>query len=244
VALGVGFWHLVPADPPLKTAQAKAATQNAAPARVGAAAKPAEMKPAAPTFFSSQNAALLELGGMWGQALNASTPCKSAPHEGLRCYQARGALYALRQLDRPAVITLHDGSATAYGLLVALDGQNATLREQGKLSTISVADLAERFDGEFTTMWRAPQHFRDELRLGDKGADVDWLATQLAVLNQLAPPAEGTALGKATQGQLRSFQQQYQMKADGVAGPRTFMRLSQLGSADEPRLLAVAKAGK
>jgi general secretion pathway protein A len=245
VAISVGAWHFVPrtaigAIPAPASAQAKQGASLAASPPVNAKAN----ANAAPLLFASQDAALAELGGLWGHTLDDKSPCKAAPRDGLRCYQGKGALYALRQLDRPAVLALHHDGAIGYALLVGIDAHTATLREQGKLQTISVAELAERFDGEFTTLWRAPQHFRDELRLGDKGSDVDWLAAQLAVLSKAAAPAEGAALDKATQAQLRSFQQQNQMKADGVAGPRTFMRLSQLGGVDEPRLLAIAKAGK
>ncbi len=247
LALCAAAWYLVPKG--LSGSGSNTAIAAARPS-VPAASKASESKSAvpatkaAPLLHATQNAALVELGSLWGQALNATAPCKSAPSEGVRCYQGKGALYALRQLDRPAVLALHDGANVAYALLVGVDGQNATLRENSKLQAISVAELAERFDGEFTTLWRVPQHFRDELRLGDKGADVDWLAAQLATLNQAAAPGEGTALGKATQAQLRNFQQQNQMKPDGVAGPRTFMRLSQLGGVDEPRLLLTSKAGK
>ena len=43
---------------------------------------------------------------------------------------------------------------------------------------------------------------------------------------------------------LREFQAKQNLKADGVAGPRTYMRLSQLGGVDEPRLLAAKGQGK
>jgi general secretion pathway protein A len=49
--------------------------------------------------------------------------------------------------------------------------------------------------------------------------------------------------GDATRRQLRSFQAKQNLKADGVAGPRTYMRLNQLSGVDEPRLLA-AGTGK
>ncbi len=265
VAISVGAWHMVPraqngSAPPAIDAQARQGTapaagrsaRQAAPGQAGQLAAPGQAgnaspgidASAVPLLHASQSAALAELGSLWGHTLEAKAPCKTAPRDGLRCYQGKGALYALRQLDRPAVLALHQGGALGYGLLVALDATGATLLRQGKRQTISVAELAERFDGEFTTLWRAPQHFHDELRLGDKGTDVDWLAAQLAVLNKAAAPAEGAALGKDTQARLRSFQQQNQMKADGVAGPRTFMRLSQLAGVDEPRLQAAAKAGK
>jgi general secretion pathway protein A len=39
---------------------------------------------------------------------------------------------------------------------------------------------------------------------------------------------------------LRAFQTKQQLKADGVAGPRTYIRLNQLTGVSEPRLLAAA----
>jgi general secretion pathway protein A len=37
---------------------------------------------------------------------------------------------------------------------------------------------------------------------------------------------------------LRAFQSKQNLKADGVAGPRTYMRLNQLTGVAEPHLLA------
>jgi len=54
-----------------------------------------------------------------------------------------------------------------------------------------------------------------------------------------APPADRPLDGPAAR-QLRAFQAAQNLKADGVAGPRTYMRLSQMSGVDEPRLLAAA----
>jgi general secretion pathway protein A len=43
---------------------------------------------------------------------------------------------------------------------------------------------------------------------------------------------------------LRDFQLRQNLKADGVAGPRTYMRLNQLSGVEEPRLLALNRTGK
>jgi general secretion pathway protein A len=40
------------------------------------------------------------------------------------------------------------------------------------------------------------------------------------------------------------FQAKQTLKADRVTGPRPYMRLSQLGGVDEPRLLAAKGQGK
>jgi general secretion pathway protein A len=234
LAVSAAAWQLMPKAPP--------------PARPAAvAAKPlVPLKPAPllPLLHAQQDDALRALVALWGAPVDDGDPCQLAVRQGVRCHQGKGGLFALRLLDRPAVLTLHDGATLGYALLLALDHDNATLARDGKRQVLPVADLAARFDGEFTTLWRAPQSFRDELHAGEHGADVDWLAAQLAQLQGLAAPAAGEPLGKASLAQLRAFQQQQNLKADGVAGPRTFMRLSQLAGVAEPRLLATSGAGK
>ncbi|MNL63823.1 putative peptidoglycan binding domain protein [compost metagenome] len=102
--------------------------------------------------------------------------------------------------------------------------------------------LDARFDGTFTTFWRAPRSWREEVREGDKGPDVDWLARRLAQMNGVKKPRENQPLAGETLRYLREFQLAQGLKADGVAGPRTFIRLSQPGRETEPHLLA--EAGK
>jgi general secretion pathway protein A len=48
-------------------------------------------------------------------------------------------------------------------------------------------------------------------------------------------------LGRETRAQLKAFQNSQNLKSDGVAGPRTYMRLNQLSGVTEPRLLAPAR---
>ena len=149
-------------------------------------------------------------------------------------------MYELRQLDRPAVLTLRDGPLTRHAVLVALDDDKATLSVAGVKRVVSVASLAARFDGSFTTFWRAPRAFRDQVPAGGQGADVDWIAARLAQIDR-AEPAPGQLLDARMQQRLRAFQGAQGLKADGMAGPRTYMRLNQLGGVAEPRLLAPRK---
>jgi general secretion pathway protein A len=74
--------------------------------------------------------------------------------------------------------------------------------------------------------------------------DVDWIAGRLAQLNKRDAPHLGQPLDDATRRLLRGFQTNQNLKADGVAGPRTYMRLNQLGGVDEPRLLVATGTGK
>lgn len=187
---------------------------------------------------SDSAAALRQLAGLWGLALTDGEPCPAAARANLRCLQAKGSIEELRALDRPAVLKLHDDPvAPNYVLLTALDGEQATIAVAGGQSrTLSVAALAARYDGEFTTFWRAPRAWRDEVRGGDRGPDVDWLARRLSQLYDLPTPRDNQPLEAALRQRLVQFQTAQNLKADGVAGPKTFIRLYQLGGVQEPRL--------
>ena len=215
------------------------ANKPAPPAPVKAAApvvKPVP-PPAAMPAYASIDDALRELAGLWGDPLPAGEPCQAALQLNLHCHKGKGGLYEVRLLDRPAILTLHDGQEVAYAVLTKLDDNQATLRVNGKSQTLGVAALAARFDGEYTTLWSAPRGFRDQVAADEVGPDVDWIAARLAQINNVAAPALNQPLDARMRKLLREFQKQQNLKADGVTGPRTYMRLNQLGGVDEPRLL-------
>jgi general secretion pathway protein A len=217
--------------------------RDAAPAAHRANA-PAKLAAAKPVGLARQADALRELARLWGQTLPAGEPCEAALQFNLRCHQGRGGLYALRVLDRPAVVTLHDGPKVSYAVLTALGQRSVTLAAGGKRETVDLAAFVPRFDGEFTTLWKVPRGFRDHVEEGDHGADVDWIAEHLAQLDGVAAPSVDTPFGERTETLLRAFQLKQNLKADGVAGPRTYMRLNRLAGVDEPRLLASAATEK
>ena len=175
----------------------------------------------------------------------AGEPCQAALKLNLHCHQGKGGLYELRLLDRPAILTLHDGQQVGYAVLTALDDNTATLRVDGKSQTLGVAAIAARFDGEYTTFWTAPRGFREQVAAGEQrpGRGLDRGAA--GAVERRRGAARWTSRSTARmQKLLREFQAKQNLKADGVTGPRTYMRLSQLGGVDEPRLLAAKGQGK
>jgi len=238
-AVSAAAWQALPARAPAPEPVVAAK----APAKVVPVAAAAPAAAAQPVQADEANA-LRELAALWGQPLAGDKPCEHALRQDLRCHQGRGGLYELRMLDRPAVVTLHDGPRTGYAVLSAMDGNSVTLSAGARREKIDLATFVTRFGGEFTTFWRMPRAFRDELAEGDRGADVDWLAARLAQLNRAPAPRPGQALDAGTRHWLQRFQAAQNLKADGLAGPRTYMRLNQLSGVPEPRLLAQAGTGK
>jgi len=246
VVLSAAAWQL--AAPGVKPV-VQVATAPAKPV-VGTAAAAAPTAPAAApapatAALGGSAAALRQLAAIWGLALPDGEPCPTAARLNLRCLQAKGGIAELRLLDRPAMLTLHDDPIAAnYVLLTAMDERSATIvAPGGKPHSISLDALAARFGGEFTTFWRAPRSWRDEVSGGDHGPDVDWLARRLAQIYGLKKPQDDQPLSAGLRARLTDFQTEQHLKADGVAGPKTFIRLYQLGGVQEPRLLARASAG-
>ena len=223
-------WQVLPHR--VATVEAKPAVAKAAPAAAPAAGLPRGVP--------DEAAALRALATLWGAALPAGDACQAAIRADLRCHTGRGGMYELRQLDRPAVITLRDGRSASYAVLESMDERSVTLLANGKRERVELAALVPRFSGEYTTFWKMPRAFRDRLVPGDQGVDVDWLAAGLARAGRVAAPAAQQPFDARTQELLRSFQARQNLKADGVPGPRTYMRLNQLTGVAEPRLLAGA----
>ena len=260
--LGAALWQLLPQLLPHADAPATPVRQAAAPGTITvpspvkqtakgvlvAAAKPAPvgLQSVLPLGRLEEASALRALATRWGRALPDGEPCQVAYRIDLRCLQGRGGIYELRQLDRPAVITLREGGTTRYAVLVGMDDGSVTIDTGRKRERVELAHLAPRFTGEYTTFWKMPRGYREQLALGDEGADVDWLATRLAGLAGAAVPAPAAMqpFNARTKEALRVFQQKQGLTTDGVAGPRTHIRLNQMTGVDEPRLLAAARTGQ
>ncbi len=236
-------WHFMP-HAPATASVAKLPAAVAAPARAAAAAPaPAAVPAPAAASMPDRNAMLRQLAALWGDHLPDGDACQVAARAGLRCLQSRGGMAELRVLDRPALLSLRDPAGQErLALLTQLRGETATLAIDSRQQSLPLAELAQRSDGSFTTFWRAPRGWRDEVPAGARGADVDWLAQRLAQLHGLPMPQANLPLDAEMQRLLRDFQQSQNLKADGLAGPKTFMRLMQSGDNPEPRLSGAAPA--
>lgn len=221
-----------------------AGSPPAVPALVGGVPQAGTGQQPAAAAVATSDVALRQMASLWGQTVPAGEFCPAAARQNLRCLFGKGGLDDLRLLDRPAVLKLIDDPVSPrFAVLTAMDGQGATLEVAGKRETVRLEALASRFDGSFITLWRTPRGWRDEVTAGDHGPDVDWLAKRLAAMSGATKPQENRPMDAQTQHLLREFQLSQNLKADGVAGPKTFIRLNQLGGVNEPRLLAAAKPG-
>jgi general secretion pathway protein A len=193
--------------------------------------------PANNPIASSKGLAYAALFKIWGADYQEGDECKQAEAIGLRCYSARGWLDDLRQLNMPAVLLLHDAQGQTFNAsLTKLDDRSATFTVGGESREVALGALAQQWSGHYTLLWRAPPVASAKLRPGDYGPDIGWLAGQLARLEGRAEEGTGGRLFDAgLMREVKQFQRERGLIADGRVGEQTMMHLSS--TADEtPRL--------
>lgn len=242
----------VASSAPAPTASKPAAAALAMPAATAAPAGTASAgTPTAPTVAiisdpkqilrsttRDEKQAWRELAPAWMVAVDDGDPCQAAQRQQVQCFRTASSTLALiRQLGRPGILTLRDAdSAPVYAVLTGLTDRTATLRMGGVSQTVSLAILATLWQGDFATLWRAPPGYAGMVGTGSSGALVDRLAEQLAALDGGSRPAGGQPFDAALRARVHAFQLAQGLKADGRAGPTTFMQLNRASGVNEPRL--------
>jgi general secretion pathway protein A len=245
LAAGFALWSLrggtgSPGTPAVATAasgaRAGAAAAAASAASSAGLATPAladigEVLAAAP---ASEDAGLRELARDWQVPLGSGDACSAATEAGLSCHRSRAGLAGLRQLGRPAVLTLQGPQGSAvHALLVGLDEVTALMQVGERRWRVALPVLAEVWRGEFTTLWRPPPGWR-------AGAEVTPPAVRDWVRQQLAAAGQGDDT-RPLRERVWSFQVASGLAPDGLAGPLTLMQLARAGTSDEPRLKVPSK---
>ncbi|MFT5933182.1 MAG: general secretion pathway protein A [Hydrogenophaga sp.] len=213
--------------PNAATAPPEASATAGAPPKIG--------PPPFADLLQSENAALRELGPLWGQSLPDADPCARAERERLQCFRiSRMTLNGLRQLDRPAALTLRlPGQERGWALLSAMTSDTATLQVGNQRWLMPLTALADIWRGEYTTLWRQPPGQSGRLGNGNSGPAAVWATQQLERLQARGDlPASALSFDQ----QVRAFQEANGLEADGIAGPMTFMLINLAADVAEPRL--------
>lgn len=187
-------------------------------------------------------AAMKVLLRRWGvelKDLGQGDPCERVADYGLRCEIDRGGWSRMRFFDRPALIELTSAKGgEGFAAVGALDTELVTLDLDEGNELVSVAALDPYWNGEYLLLWQPPPVGNGVISRGSSGEPVRWLRKLLSQIPELSVEATDSgnfdrALGDA----VRRFQELQGLKVDGVAGPKTLIRLhNAVGMPEIPRL--------
>jgi general secretion pathway protein A len=200
-------------------------------------APPSAPPPGPPTLLRDENQAWRELAQAWKLTPGEGAPCQAFAREQVRCFSSNTSLSLIRHLGRPGIVKLDSRSTSpSYALMVALTPESATLRAGSTEQTVTLAALAARWDGDFSTLWRVPAGYTGPINDGQGGPAVEWVSARLATLEGKAPAADRPVQNAAFKARVRAFQVAQGLPPDGLLGPLTFMQLNRTGGVDEPVL--------
>jgi general secretion pathway protein A len=187
------------------------------------------------------DAAFAALFELWGAdfAAEAESACEQALEQGLRCWYQTGTLSHLRQLDRPAILSLIDAEGGEHQVVLSALGDNTAKLHLGEPAfSVTLGDLSKYWYGDYLILWRPETPTVTTLDLGAEGEDVAWLRRSLATI-------QGTTLDEPIADRydnalavlVREYQRARRLKVDGIVGTQTRIAiLSDLATPGSPRL--------
>jgi general secretion pathway protein A len=201
-----------------------------------------------------ENQALQMLASRWNLPIKPGAVCRELPQRHqVHCFRGIGTLATLWQLDRPMVLKLSDATTepttsrsgrqtsdlgnVRYAVLIALDAQHATLGDSARTQRVPLAQLALIWQGEFSTLWRAPESYN-----ATAAAPASALRRSLIERLAQAPghipttPSPGRSNEMDFNTRVQAFQKTQGLPADGIPGPVTLMQLNRATGVTEPRL--------
>ena len=192
--------------------------------------------------LTTNDFALASLFNLWGLTYTSGSEdgCSQAAAAGLACLYQRGSWNGLRQLDRPAILTVIDANGSSYELvLIAINGDIAELSIGGVTVTHPVHEVMDLWFGDFMMLWRPPSGVAISLSSRSFRPDVVWLRQSLATIDDSYASADvnNGSYDTDLQNIVRQFQRDNRLNVDGLVGQQTLIIInSLLGSSDSPRL--------
>ena len=187
--------------------------------------------------------ALKQLFEYWGynfNSLEGGSTCGRAKQAGLGCRFAKGSVAKIRQFNRPVVLTLKDTSDQSHQVLVSSINQDTiSLKLSAGEQEFGRTEIESRWSGDYLLLWQPPPQGSTLLKKEQSGPDIIWLKEQLDLLEGIdANTQEHSDLfDEDLKQRVITFQNNNNLKADGIAGEETLIVLTTtIGKPEAPVL--------
>ena len=184
---------------------------------------------ATPWLLSDERATSL----LWQLSSDAPAPAVSCPDitlSGLRCTAGETRVWEpIINVGRPVLLQMETPDRfSASTVVVAFEARSAWVMTEVGLELVPLVELARSWGGGFRYWWQAPAGWQRPLAEGDTGAGVESIAKLFAQLDQQERTLAATTFNAPLAARVKLFQRAHALKADGVVGEQTLMRLNEV----------------
>ena len=244
LAGGAGWWLLERYQWDMDALLSRQPDLAVEPAPTGPPAEPAEVAPAEPEPVVAAGPAkappqddwllppLEALTTLWSLYSSAALPlnlCAGEIQEELVCVSGyAGTWDELATFDRPLLLDMISPERFAAAtLLLGMDERSAWVATANGPALVELGELGLSWSGSYRLLWHPPPGYSQSLALDDDSAVVARIADLFARLDGQEQALAGTRFTPALQTRVRLFQQEQGLKADGVVGMQTLLRLNE-----------------
>lgn len=183
------------------------------------------------------NTAFAGLFKVWNKVpYKGLSACQSAYEQGLTCYQQQGDWVSLLRLNYPAVVYLtDDNNQRFYGAVVGAAEDKLLLQLAEQQLWVDKAWFEQHFSGTFELLWQESAVTMADISQKSSVSQLQWLEDALALVQYRSARRIQQYDGELEQD-LKSFQREHGLKADGIAGSQTLVRLNLYLNEQGPRL--------
>ena len=179
---------------------------------------------------------------LWGTDVvlaKNTDPCDVARVSGLQCLSKLGSLRDVAHLNRPVIINLSTQSSSQWFVVKSVNDETITVITNGDDYLLDPNEVLNYWSGFYTLLWRSPPAYQEPVKRGDQGAAVDWLLTQLAVVDGSSIPSitENRVFDEDIESRVKRFQISVGLVPDGVVGAQTWIHLNSADNSNIPRVL-------
>lgn len=156
--------------------------------------------------------------------------CEFAETVGLRCLHRQGNWRSLRQINRPAILSLYDtGGNPRFATLIGLEGNTATLVLDGEQHDFPVDVIDQFWLGDYSLVWRVPPYESGLVPANEAVSEGAWLSAkmmQLISTHEASVSEQDKLIAAPLKEQIRWYQSTMGLIPDGIAGAKTLIQMN------------------
>lgn len=188
----------------------------------------------------SEEMAFQALFKQWGSSykvVQKNAVCRQATREGLQCLKGLSDMKRLIDLNRPSVLKLFDDKGNSFSaLLKSVQGQRITLYLADREMTVEAKEIEKKWLGEYTLFWKVPPSWHGEIRPGEAGKHLQWLAQLIAQKTGESRFSLKRTYDEEMVKEIKKFQLEEGLMPDGIVGVHTVIHLQSRYGAGGPLL--------